>query len=201
MTTCALEQRTEPLEGTPTPDSGTTTRLTQRAYLNALAALLDYAAKLGVGFLITPVLVGALGRSLFGVWEMLGRLIGYLSAADGRPTEALKLIIAKRQATAGPQAMGAVYGRAFHADRAALALLGLGVGCYLGAATFSQALLALDRGRQAALAWTGSAICFLALYFATPGSELMRIALSFAIATALCCALVVASLVGRMRRR
>ena len=104
-------------------------------------------------------------------------------------------------ATAGPQAMGAVYGRAFHADRAALALFGLGVGCYLGAATFLQALLALDRGRQAALAWTGSAICFLALYFATPGSELMRIALSFAIATALCCALVVASLVGRMRRR
>jgi O-antigen/teichoic acid export membrane protein len=101
---------------------------------------------------------------------------------------------------AGPEAMRAIYGKAFVADRTALALLGVGVGFYLGAATFSQALLALDRGKQAAVAWTLGALAFLALYFAVPGDELMRIAVSFAIGTGLCCALIAIGLAGRMRR-
>jgi O-antigen/teichoic acid export membrane protein len=71
--------------------------LTRRASLTAAAALLDFATKAAVGLIVTPVLVSGLGRSLFGVWEMLGRLIGYMSAADGRPTEALRLVIAQRQ--------------------------------------------------------------------------------------------------------
>jgi O-antigen/teichoic acid export membrane protein len=100
---------------------------------------------------------------------------------------------------AGPEAMGAIYGKAYQADRVALGLLGVGVGFYLGAATFSQALLALDRGKQAAIAWTGSAMCFLGLYFAVPGEELRRIGLAFAIATVLCCALVAAGLAQRLR--
>jgi O-antigen/teichoic acid export membrane protein len=100
----------------------------------------------------------------------------------------------------GPEAMGAIYGKAFQADRVALALLGIGVGFYLGAATFSQALLALDRGKQAAAAWTVSALCFLGLYFAVPGDDLRRIGLAFAIATALGCVLVAWSLARRIRR-
>ena len=36
--------------------------LTRRASLTALAALLDYAAKLGMGLIVTPVLVHGLGR-------------------------------------------------------------------------------------------------------------------------------------------
>src|SRR3989440_757887 len=43
------------------------------------------------------VLTG-LGRALFGVWEMLNRLVTYMSAADGRPTEALRLLGSSRQA-------------------------------------------------------------------------------------------------------
>jgi O-antigen/teichoic acid export membrane protein len=101
---------------------------------------------------------------------------------------------------AGPEAMRAIYGKAFVADRTALALLGVGVGFYLGAATFSQALLALDRGKQAAVAWTLGALAFLALYFAVPGDELMRIAVSFAIGTGLCCVLIATGLAGRMRQ-
>jgi O-antigen/teichoic acid export membrane protein len=108
-------------------------------------------------------------------------------------------LLAAFAVTAGPEAMGAIYGKAYQADRVALALLGVGVGFYLGAATFSQALLALDRGKQAAIAWTGSAMCFLGLYFAVPGEELRRIGLAFAIATALCCVLVAASLAQRLR--
>jgi O-antigen/teichoic acid export membrane protein len=111
------------------------------------------------------------------------------------------VVIVGFAATAGPLAMGAIYGKGFEASHVELALLGLGVGCYLGAATFSQALLALDRGTQAALAWTTSAFCFLGVYSAAPGSELGRIALSFAVATALCCVLVAAGLARRMGRR
>ena len=76
--------------------------LTQRASLNALQSLLDYAAKLGVGLVVTPLLVNGLGRSLYGVWEMLARLIGYMSAADGRPTEALRLVVAAQQNATDP---------------------------------------------------------------------------------------------------
>ena len=74
------------------------TKLTRRASLNIIASLLDYFAKMVVGFFVTPILVAGLGRSLFGVWEILGRMVGYMSATDGRPTEALRLTIANQQA-------------------------------------------------------------------------------------------------------
>jgi O-antigen/teichoic acid export membrane protein len=94
---------TEVLAPPPPPASGAaasakaTGSLTRRASLNAAASLLDYFAKAGVGLVVTPILVSGLGRSLFGVWEMLSQLTGYMSPADGRPSEALRLIIAQRQ--------------------------------------------------------------------------------------------------------
>jgi O-antigen/teichoic acid export membrane protein len=84
--------------------------LTRRASLTAVASLLDYAVKAGVSLAITPILVSGLGRSLYGIWEMLGRLVGYMSAADGRPTEALRLVIAQQQRaddTANQRSVGA----------------------------------------------------------------------------------------------
>ena len=72
--------------------------LTGRASLNALGSLLDYAAKALVSLVITPILVSGLGRTLYGLWEMLSRLGTYMSVADGRPTEALRLVIAQHQA-------------------------------------------------------------------------------------------------------
>ena len=71
--------------------------LTRRASLTAVASLLDYTVKAVVALVITPVLVGGLGRTLYGVWEMLGRLVGYMAATDGRATEALRLVIAQQQ--------------------------------------------------------------------------------------------------------
>jgi O-antigen/teichoic acid export membrane protein len=109
-------------------------------------------------------------------------------------------LIAGFAAAFGPQMMSAVYGAGFEAQRSALALLGLGVGFYLGAATFSQALLALDRGKRAALAWTSAALCFLGVYFAVSGGALMRIAIAFAVANALCCLLVALGLSRSSRR-
>jgi O-antigen/teichoic acid export membrane protein len=71
--------------------------LTWRASLNLVQSVLDYSAKLAVGLIVIPVLVSGLGRSLFGVWEMLGRLVGYLESTDGRPTQALRLVISNQQ--------------------------------------------------------------------------------------------------------
>jgi O-antigen/teichoic acid export membrane protein len=72
---------------------------TKKAYLNATAAGLDYGARMVVGFLVNPILVAGLGAYLYGVWQVLARLKGYLSAATGRPTEALKWAVAYRQAS------------------------------------------------------------------------------------------------------
>ncbi len=72
--------------------------LTRRASLNGIAFALDLGVKTGVGLVLTPLLVDRLGAGLFGVWEMLGRLGGYLAAIGGRPAEALRLVVANRQA-------------------------------------------------------------------------------------------------------
>jgi O-antigen/teichoic acid export membrane protein len=71
--------------------------LTWRASLNLVQSILDYGAKLAVGLIVVPILVSGLGRSLFGVWEMLGRLMGYMESTDGRPTQALRLVISHHQ--------------------------------------------------------------------------------------------------------
>ena len=71
--------------------------LTHRATLNVVASLLDYGAKLAVGIVVVPILVSGLGRTLYGVWEMLGRLVGYMTAGDGRPTQALRLVVSNLQ--------------------------------------------------------------------------------------------------------
>lgn len=73
--------------------------LTQKASLNALAAALDYAARLAIGFLLTPLLVAGLGDYLFGIWKVLGSVTGYLTAASGRPTQTLKFTLANLQSS------------------------------------------------------------------------------------------------------
>lgn len=73
--------------------------LTQKASLNAFAVALDYAARSIVGFLITPLLVIGLGKYLFGTWQILNRLTGYISPSSGRSTQALKWTIARDQSS------------------------------------------------------------------------------------------------------
>ncbi len=73
--------------------------LTKKAYLNALTVVLDYGASLIVGFIITPLMVAGLGNFLFGMWQVLVRLIGYITPASGRPGFALKVKIANLQAS------------------------------------------------------------------------------------------------------
>lgn len=73
------------------------TSLAQKAKMNAIAAALDYGARLVSGFLITPFLVAGLGDTLYGVWRTLVNLTGYLSAASGRPSQVLKWTTANQQ--------------------------------------------------------------------------------------------------------
>jgi O-antigen/teichoic acid export membrane protein len=76
--------------------------LTRRASLNVVAIGLDFGVRTAVGLVITPLLVERLGAALFGVWEILGRLAGYVAAIGGRPAEALRLVVANRQTAADP---------------------------------------------------------------------------------------------------
>ncbi len=71
--------------------------LTQKASLNALASILDYAANIIVGFTVTPFMVTGLGDYYYGAWQILLRLVGYISPASGRPTQVLKFALAKEQ--------------------------------------------------------------------------------------------------------
>ncbi|HEY8192461.1 MAG TPA: hypothetical protein VIF36_00925 [Gaiellaceae bacterium] len=92
-------------------------------------------------------------------------------------------VIVAGAALAGPEGMQILYGDDFTAGRLELVLLGAGVACYLGAATFSQALLASGAAGRAAIGWTVAAVLFVGLYAIVPGEPLFRIAIAFLGAT------------------
>jgi len=73
--------------------------LTQKAWLNTVTHLLYYGLSVLAGLVINPVLLSALGASLLGVWKICRRLLSYVSAADGRISQALKCIIANTQSS------------------------------------------------------------------------------------------------------
>jgi O-antigen/teichoic acid export membrane protein len=100
----------------------------------------------------------------------------------------------------GPAAMDVLYGNEYATGRRNLTLLGLGVGLYLLSSTYSQALLALDRGSRAALSWAVSAIVFVAGFFLLPGSPLSRVAVAFAAAAIVGAGLLAAMLAPWLRR-
>ena len=87
--------RTHPLEFISAVLSDKT--LTKKAYLNALASMLEYVTSLLVGFLVTPFMVTGLGDYSYGLWQVLYRIIGYLTPASGRPGYALKWTLVHQQ--------------------------------------------------------------------------------------------------------
>jgi O-antigen/teichoic acid export membrane protein len=109
------------------------------------------------------------------------------------------VVIVAFAAAVGPEALRMIYGPEFDAGRGSLVLLGAGVACYLAATTFSQALLALEQSARASSAWIVSAAMFVTLYFTLPGSELERVSLAFAVATAADLAMLAAHLHHRTR--
>lgn len=83
----------------PRAEGSSAKSLSKKASLNAIAAGLDFSARLIVGLVLQPLLVGGLGNELYGAWKVLGRMTGYVSAAGGRPTQALKWTIASHQSS------------------------------------------------------------------------------------------------------
>jgi O-antigen/teichoic acid export membrane protein len=71
--------------------------LTKKASLNAIASALDYGTRLVVGFLVQPIMVSGMGDFYYGIWQILLRLIGYITPAGGRPAQALKMTLANQQ--------------------------------------------------------------------------------------------------------
>jgi O-antigen/teichoic acid export membrane protein len=98
----------------------------------------------------------------------------------------------------GPAVMRALFGPGFDASREDLAMLCAGIGCYLLAATLSQAVLASGRARAAGTAWTLSAVAFIALELTLSGSPLHKVSLAFLSASVLM-ALLFAAIVARLR--
>jgi O-antigen/teichoic acid export membrane protein len=98
---------------------------------------------------------------------------------------AFAVVLAAAALVAGPQAMSLLYGGDFDATREDLALLALGVGAFLAAGTFCQAMLARNRAGTAAVCWTAAAITFVALQLTLSGSDFHRVSVAFATASAL----------------
>lgn len=75
-------------EATPVVDSGTRR--------NVAAYYLNFIVVAAVGLIVSPLLLGALGPALFGVWKSLQRYLDFATVADGRASQALKWIVASR---------------------------------------------------------------------------------------------------------
>jgi O-antigen/teichoic acid export membrane protein len=113
---------------------------------------------------------------------------------------ALGTVVVLGAAVAGTFAMKVFYGSEFTASRWSLVLLAAGVAVYLAATTFSQALLALDAASRSARAWAIAGIGMVGLYFVLPGSYLMRVSASFAVATAVLGVLLLVAFLDRLRK-
>jgi O-antigen/teichoic acid export membrane protein len=73
--------------------------LTSKAYLNSIAASLDYGSHVVSSLILNPLLVTGMGDYLYGVWVFLVQVMNYASVASGRPTQALKWVIANKQSS------------------------------------------------------------------------------------------------------
>jgi len=71
--------------------------LKQRAYLNTVSSMIDYACAQVIGFIVSPFIVGGLGSSMYGVWKMVSQMTGYATFADSRATQVLKWTVAKKK--------------------------------------------------------------------------------------------------------
>jgi hypothetical protein len=81
--------------------------------------------------------------------------------------------------------MHLLYGEGFATASVPLAILGLGVGGFLTAGTFSQAVLARDNGVPAAAAYAIAGVSFVAVEILLTGPPLERVSIAFTTASAI----------------
>jgi O-antigen/teichoic acid export membrane protein len=126
---------------------------THKAFLNSLASGLDTGTRLVVGFVISPLLVAGLGPYAFGLWQVLRQLVGYATPASGRPTQALKWMIAKEQESQDYQLKRQYVGSTVALWLAFLPVLGLAGGVL---AWFAPEWLDTPAEMSSAARWTGA---------------------------------------------
>jgi O-antigen/teichoic acid export membrane protein len=85
----------------------------------------------------------------------------------------------------GPQVMQIAFGDKFTYDRLGLAIVSVGMGFYLVAASLNQAVLAQGQARRAAIPWVICAAAFVAYNLLSPGSPFRAVEIGFAGASAL----------------
>src|SRR5262245_29437690 len=88
---------------------------------NVLMNWLALAVSLGSGFLMSPFLVRNLGDSTYGVWVLVGSLVGYLGILDFGITPSIVKYVAEHRARGDQQAIN----RVVTAGVAVFSLLGL----------------------------------------------------------------------------
>ena len=106
---------------------------------------------------------------------------------------ALAGVLALGALAGGPWLMTFLFGDGFVATRIDLVLLSLGIGGFLAACTFNQALLARGHANRAALLWCLAATTFIGIELLLAGSEFHRVSVAFAAASMLIAVLLTAA--------
>lgn len=88
-------------------------KLLKRALLNAGSTLLDFAAKKGTGFVVTPFLIRYLGTSLFGAYSTLLQFAGYSNSISLQTSQVLKWKVANERDTASHEEINRYVSAAF----------------------------------------------------------------------------------------
>jgi hypothetical protein len=99
-------------------------------------------------------------------------------------------IVALALLAIGPWAMDILFGSDVDYGRFGLALIALGMGLYLAAATLNQAALARGRAKEAAACWVASALAFVG-FLLIPGwdDRIVQVEVGYAAGAAVLCAL------------
>ncbi len=80
----------------------------------------------------------------------------------------------------GPPVMQIAFGDNFDYDRVGLSIVAVGMGCYLAAATFSQATIAQGKATAAAACWLASGAAFIAINLTSVSDAFRRVEAGFA---------------------
>lgn len=87
--------------------------LLKRALLNGGSTLLDFAAKKGTGFVVTPFLIRYLGTSLFGAYSTLLQFAGYSESISLQTSQVLKWKVANERDIASHEEINRYLSAAF----------------------------------------------------------------------------------------
>ena len=183
--------------------------LAEQTLINAAVLTTDVTAAdaAAAGFVFNVLLIARAPLQLFQAVQ--GSLLPHLAGLEARASRdevhrALRitvlavagfaLAVALGLLLIGPWAMNLLFGDATDYGRVGLALVALGMGCHLMAATLNQAALARDHAARAALAWLLAGAAFVAWLLAPVVDDaLLRAETGYLGATALLCATLAAA--------